>query len=182
MQDTTESVQQTTAATSAIPSVDPQQMEQLIQQLKQEQNLALGAIAGFIAMALGAALWATITVIANYQIGYMAIGIGVLVGFANRYFGKGIEAIYGYIGAGFSLIGCLIGNLLTVCVFAAKEASVPLSQVILHLTPSIVVELFKAMFQPMDLLFYGLAIYAGYHYSIRKITQAELEKIQKTQS
>ncbi len=164
---------QTTTAQAEVTSQETAnqaaQLEQLKLQLKGEQNLPLGVVVSLVAALVGAALWTTVTVLTEYQIGYMAIGVGFLVGFANRYLGKGIDPIYGYIGGGFALLGCLIGNLLTICFFAAKEASVPFSNVLTSLTPSAIIELLKISFQPMDLLFYGLAIYAGYRYSFRKI-------------
>src|SRR5256885_672553 len=40
----------------------------------QAGNLLLGFMAGLVAAAVGAALWATITVVTNYQIGWIAIG------------------------------------------------------------------------------------------------------------
>jgi len=36
-----------------------------------------------------------------------------------------------------------------------------------------------ATFNPMDLLFYGLAVYAGYRFSFRRISAEELAKLTK---
>ena len=41
----------------------------------------------------------------------------------------------------------------------------------------IVISLMRATFNPMDLLFYGIAVYEGYRFSFRQVTQADLMKI-----
>jgi hypothetical protein len=56
-----------------------------------EKKLLLGGFAGLAAAILGAIIWAVVTVTTKYQIGYMAIGVGALVGFALR-IGKGGES------------------------------------------------------------------------------------------
>lgn len=53
-----------------------------------EENLPKGVLYAVIACIVGAAAWGLISVSTGYQIGYMAIGIGFLVGFAMRQ-GKG---------------------------------------------------------------------------------------------
>ena len=53
-----------------------------------EKKLLLGGLAGLAAAIIGAIIWAVVTVTAKYQIGWMAVGVGVLVGFALR-IGKG---------------------------------------------------------------------------------------------
>jgi len=41
----------------------------------------------------------------------------------------------------------------------------------------IIASLMQATFNPMDVLFYGIAIYEGYKFSFRQLTQADLMKI-----
>jgi hypothetical protein len=50
-----------------------------------EKKLLLGGLAGLAAAIIGAIVWAVLTVMTNYhQIGWMAVGVGALVGFALR--------------------------------------------------------------------------------------------------
>ena len=69
-----------------------------VEKLRDEQNLALAILVGGAAALLGALLWAALTVITDYQLGIAALGIGLLVGIAVRYAGKGIDRIYGIVG------------------------------------------------------------------------------------
>jgi hypothetical protein len=73
-----------------------------------EKKLLLGGLAGLAAAIVGAVIWAVITVTTDHQIGWMALGVGALVGFALR-IGNGGKA-FGILGALFALFGCVLGN------------------------------------------------------------------------
>lgn len=142
--------------------------------LRSEQNLTLGLVYGSIAAVLGALIWAAITVSTQYQIGYMAVAIGFMVGFAVRKGGKGIDKIFGISGAVLSLLGCLAGNFLSIVGYVADAEGLgyfdTLSQINYSVMPSLMVETFR----PLDLLFYGIAIYEGYRFSFRQLTDEEI--------
>lgn len=130
-------------------------------------NFVGGLVGGFIAAVIGAVAWAAVTVSTQFQIGWMAVGVGVLVGFAVRKFGNGAESRYGVLGGALALAGCMAGNLLSSIAFAAQSQSVSLSSMLTRLQPATIPELFIATFGAMDLLFYGIAIYEGYKLAIR---------------
>ena len=130
------------------------------------ESLPMGFMAGLVAAVVGAALWAVITVLTGYQIGWMAVGVGFLVGIAVRAAGKGTTTAFGVLGAVLALGGCLAGNLLTGCIVLSRELDVSLLALSTRLTPDVTMELMKAMFSPIDLLFYALAIWQGYKFSI----------------
>ena len=158
-------------------SSDPLIVQAAMQRLRSEQNLVLAVIAGGAAALLGATVWAAITMAISYQIGWMAVGVGFLAGYAVRTFGKGIDRSYGIIGAGWSLVGCATGNLLAVVGLVAKHQNIPVIDILGKLNPEIVASLMRATFNPMDLLFYGIAVYEGYRFSFREITKTDLSKI-----
>src|SRR5687768_15131522 len=95
------------------PSPDQKAVAALTQALKTElhkqQDPVYAIIGGLAAAMVGAVIWAVITVSTKYQIGYMAIGVGLLVAFSVRYFGGGIDKYFGIIGAFFALLGCALG-------------------------------------------------------------------------
>jgi hypothetical protein len=159
------------------PPIDPAQLEYLRQRLESEQNLPLGVLAGAVASLVGAALWAGITVATGYQIGFMAIGVGFLVGFAVRVAGKGISAPFGVLGAALALVGCLVGNLLAVSAIVAQSEGVPFWSVVAQLDPELIQRLMVAFFSPMDLLFYAIAVYEGYRLAFRQIKAQEWERM-----
>ena len=79
--------------------------------------------------------------------------------------------VFGFVGADLAVAGCLLGNLFSSCIFISFEEQVPLMDVISNLNMEIIIEIFKLTFSPIDLLFYGLAIYYGYKFSIVTIEQ-----------
>lgn len=130
------------------------------------ENLALGVIAGVIAMLIGTAVWVGVTVGTGYKIGYLAVGVGFLVGISMRTLGRGYSPIFSVIGAALALFGCALGNLLTGCVFVAEEFGVTFGDVVGNLNVEMVTEIMTAMFRPMDILFYALAAFAGWKYAV----------------
>jgi hypothetical protein len=169
---------------SAVNSVeyDPVKLEQLMNDIKSKQSLPLAMVGGITASVVGAILWAVITYITGYQIGFMAIGVGFLVGYAVNYFGKGMTTPFGIVGALFALFGCILGNLFTTIIAAYNLEGVSFFQIIMTFltSPGVVLEIMKETFRPMDLLFYGIAVYEGYRFSFRQISKEEMASLQKT--
>ncbi|UCG05550.1 MAG: hypothetical protein JSV83_16775 [Desulfobacterales bacterium] len=159
--------------------IDELKLQTLMQEIKDNQNLSLGILGGMGAAAIGAIIWAVITALTNFQIGWMAVGLGFLVGIGVRSLGKGINTSFGIVGAILSLVGCLAGNLLTVCILISRQEGIELFNLLTRLNPAVVVELIKATFNPMDLLFYGIAVYEGYRFSFRRVSDDELSKLTK---
>lgn len=144
------------------------------ERLQTEQNLLMAVVAGFVAAVSGALFWAVMTVSTNLQTGYMAVGVGFLVGYTVRYAGRGLDTIYGVIGALMALAGCILGNLFSLVGFIANDEGLGYFQVLLGIDYSLVPSAMVAAFNPMDLLFYGIAIYEGYRFSFRHISDEEL--------
>jgi hypothetical protein len=144
---------------TSIPTTQP-----AIGQLEDQPNLLMGLVAGGIAMLIGAIAWGAITYFTGYQIGYVAIGVGFLVGVAIRFLGKGKTMTFGISGAILALIGCLFGNLLVYSGMIAREEGMSFMEVffLLLLNPAMAIDVFMIAFEFMDILFYALAAYAGF--------------------
>ena len=106
----------------------------------------------------------------------MAVGVGILVGFAVRIAGKGLDQSYGIVGAALALLGCALGNILTYTYFIAVDEGVAFMDIFSQLTVGITISLLGATFEAMDVLFYGLAVYCGYKYAFRELTQADFDR------
>ena len=131
-------------------------------------TLAIAAVAGLAAALLGAVLWAAIVAMTNIKIGFAAVGVGFLVGWIMRTVGHGNTPVYGYVGAALALLGCVVGDVLSDCVFIAQHFGQPVLETVSHLTPALAVELLQKGFQPLDALFYFIALRAGYRYAFIK--------------
>jgi hypothetical protein len=129
-------------------------------------NLPMAIVFGLLASIISAGLWATITVVTGYQIGYMAIAVGFLVGYTVKFAGRGNQLTFGIIGAVLSLFGCVLGNYFSMVGFSAQELGTGYFSTLLRIPPGLIFDAMTSNFSPMDLVFYGLAVYEGFKFSL----------------
>lgn len=160
--------------------------EQLLQQdrrtalmaaKRSNQNFIMAVFAGFVSALMAAAVWAVISVVTEYQIGWMAVGVGFIVGVAVRAFGRGMTWLFGCVGAVFALLGCVGGNFLTMVGFVAVGEKIGLLETFLLLDYEAIPGVMVDAFSPIDILFYALAVSGGYKCSLEQISDAELVQI-----
>jgi hypothetical protein len=151
--------------------------ERHIEKFKAEQNYTEALLSGLIVGIVGGVLWAAITVATEYQIGYMAIAIGAGVGFVIRYFGKGIDQIFGITGAIIAIFSCLLGNFFSIIGFAANSESLGYIETLGLIDYSQIIPIMVEAFSPMDLFFYAIAAYEGYKFAFRTFTEKELHDL-----
>lgn len=156
------------------PQINQAKLELYLENLRFEQNLSMGIAFGLAAAVLAAGLWALITILTERQFGFMAIGLGFVVGYAVRLGGKGIDMPFGITGAVLSIFGCLLGNFFSIVGFISKSQGLGFFETLSLIDLSSIPELMAATFSPVDLLFYGLAVYLGYKTAFRQITEQEL--------
>jgi antitoxin component YwqK of YwqJK toxin-antitoxin module len=161
-------------------SIEDFSEHKITDQLKKQQDLSYAIVGGATAAIVGAVIWAIITVLTGYQIGYMAIGLGFMVGIAVRFFGAGVDFIYQIVGAILALVGCMLGNLLSQVGFMANAESLGYFETMTYLNYDLIVQIYADTFNPMDLLFYGIAVYEGYRFSIRPASDEIIEEFNKT--
>lgn len=169
-----ESVSVAQSTNTISDSLAQEKIQRYMDNLKRDENLPLGIAAGAGAALVGAVLWAAITVATEYQIGFMAVGVGLLVGFAVRFAGKGISQTFGIAGALLALLGCVLGNLFTIIWTIASIGNVGVFDVLSFLDFSMILDVMVESAEPMDFLFYAIAVYEGYRFSIRPVTEEEL--------
>ena len=156
--------------------ISEQDAERALDVFRQEQNLVVGGMAGLTAAVAGAAVWAGVTVVTEYQIGWMAVGLGFLVGIAIRTMGRGIDQVFGVVGAVMALVGCVLGNVFTIAWYISAQTGSSLMSVLTQLDMELMIDLITESFQVMDILFYGLALYFGYKYAFRQLTSDDFNR------
>ena len=165
----------------AISVADANRMlnSEMLEKFRLEQNLPYAIFAGSIAAIAMAAIWALVTVVTNFQIGYMALAVGAAVGFAVRFGGNGIDQVFGVVGAIISFVGVLLGNFLSIIEFIAEQEELGYFQTLTLIDYHFLPDIMIATFHPMDLLFYALAIYEGYRFSFRRLTEDDFKTMQR---
>jgi hypothetical protein len=168
-----------TLAVAQPPAVATQYEAMRLQRRRMEleagESFPAGILAGAAAALIGASLWAFVTVTTGFQIGWMAVGIAFLVGFTIRRVGRGISRRFAIAGAAISLGGCCAGNIFSAIAIIAASNEVSFFDVLGNIGLLNALGLLVAIFHPVDLVFYVLAVTAGYKYSVIKIDSGPIE-------
>ncbi|MGF1453130.1 MAG: hypothetical protein ACFB21_13770 [Opitutales bacterium] len=125
-------------------------------------KMLFGTLGGVAAALVGAVIWAVITVTTEFQIGFMAIGVGLLCGLAVGALGGENGPAKGFVGAATSLLGCVLGNLFSGIGLIAKAEGIPYLELFANFNWAASGEVLGLMFSPIDLLFYAIALFQGY--------------------
>jgi hypothetical protein len=147
-----------------------------IENQHQTQNLSLAIAAGLVSAVVMAVLWALLAAATGYTIGLMAFIVGLVVGRVVSFAGKSNDTVYGVIGAICAFLGSIIGNFLSAVAVVWQFANkinpdwsyfdaLNLSLSDTQLIRAIVAVSFSSR---IDIVFYGIAIWAGYYFAVRK--------------
>lgn len=133
-------------------------------------SFGVGLAAAVAAALVGAIAWAIITVVSNYRIGLVAVGIGFLVGLAIERFGGGDRRLP-VAGALIALLGCMLGYLFADAHIVGKAYGFGTFDAVNHLHR--VWSFYTGAFGVFDGIFYAIAAYAGYRYAQRGVLRAQ---------
>ncbi|MEU9458375.1 hypothetical protein [Streptomyces sp. NPDC048312] len=123
-------------------------------------NLGLGLAAGFVAAVVAAAIYGAIIGATKHEIGYAAVGVGFIVGFAAGKVG-GRNPVLPVVSAVLSLVAVYFGQLLGEAMIAAKELPVTVSELFFdHF--SLLNEAWKAESDFISYLFFAVAAVAAF--------------------
>ncbi|WP_069171117.1 hypothetical protein [Streptomyces griseus] len=123
-------------------------------------NVGLGLLAAFVAAVVAAGVYGGIIGATEHQIGYAAVGVGFLVGFAAGKAG-GRNPALPVIGAVLALAGVYGGQLLGEAILATKVAPVTVPEMFLdHF--SLLNEAWKADSDVISFLFFAIAAAAAF--------------------
>ncbi|MFD7529039.1 hypothetical protein ACFV8E_15830 [Streptomyces sp. NPDC059849] len=123
-------------------------------------NLGLGLAAGFVAAVVAAAIYGAIIGATKHEIGYAAVGVGFVVGFAAGKVG-GRNPVLPVVSAVLSLVAVYFGQLLGEAMIAAKELPVTVSELFFdHF--SLLNEAWKADSDFISYVFFAVAAVAAF--------------------
>ena len=125
-----------------------------------ETNYFLAALLGAAAAAVGAGVWYGLVVMTGMLVGYVAIGVGFLVGYAIKYgAGRGAFGLQ-ILGAVLSLLAIAAGDYLTIHYWIRQEEPTFTQWLDIGTYLNVYIEFLKE--SPFTLVFYAIAIYEGY--------------------
>jgi hypothetical protein len=150
-----------------------------LQKARDEQNLSLAIAAGSLTGLAGAAGWAFITARTSTHYSLIAIGIGFAVGWVIQKVGRGIDLSFGISAAVIALVSVGLGDLLANCAQFAEYYNRGFFEVLWDLNWEMTVDMMKAGFSYIDLLFYAAAGYFAFRNARRQFSNEELEALQR---
>lgn len=120
-------------------------------------------VLGGVSALLGAAVWVAIGAATRHQVGFVAVGVGLLVGYSMSRLRASWPGLP-FVAAAIALVGVLVGDLVLDVFLQAQYEGVGVGAALgtTITTPSVARELFGAYFSPIDLVFWLVAAWAAY--------------------
>lgn len=143
-------------------------LEKLFKEETQNPNMPMAVILGVLAGLLTGAVWFGLTVLTNYQVGYVAIGVGFIIGYAviwgaGKKRGVKLQAL----SAGITVVTLLISQYFVVHYYLRKfllenKAKFPGYEGQWVFLSPFNPDVLKQMFSPIGLLIWAVGIYFAY--------------------
>lgn len=143
----------------------------------QEGSAARAQLAGLVSGLLGALLWGLVTYFSHLIIGYFAIGLGIMVGFAVKAFGKGSGTHFALIGGAYALMSCFLGMLFCLLFFAAASEKIPFTQILFMVDYGEIAKIYFQAFEVIDIVFYAIAFATAFKISLNPLKRDELDYV-----
>jgi uncharacterized membrane protein YeaQ/YmgE (transglycosylase-associated protein family) len=133
-------------------------------------NLILGLIGGTIAMIVCAVIWASLLYPFQTYVNWIAVILGLAVGFGARWLAKGGSRRLGLIAAILSLIGCILSHFIAYSSYYMRIYDWTISEPFARL--DFLAAAFRGNFVPLDLLFYAVGICLAFLIAYRQPKRA----------
>lgn len=150
------------------------EVEEIRRDLLSKQSLILAILAGGAAALLSASVWATLSFVTNYQHGWVAVILGLLVAKAVKNFGQGIDARFRLVGLLSSLAGIFFGNAFLAILVIHRVWELPLGDAIALMGDSQFYALILEASALIDVVFYLAAAVCGWHFSVVPLARTQV--------
>ena len=163
-------------ADTAVVSIDAEKARHFVERLRGRQSLVRAVLAGLPTAAVVGLVGGALGGLLGSPLEWLAwLAVGCLVGAAVRLSGRGLGRRFGVAGAALTLLGCLASHAVALSVAVAMQApGVGNFEVLARGDPDLLLRLARAGLHWADLPALGLALYAGYSLSFRRITAQEM--------
>ncbi len=152
---------------------DKQKNYERARQLLAEQNFAAAIIAGGIAALLAAAAYGIAVTTWPVAYGFAAAGVGIFIGLAIGFLGRGIATKFSVLATLYTIIGLLLGNFFGVVMRLAQAGSTSPIDVIGSSSFSALVERSTSYLSFGDLIYWFVAVVAAVFLARRPLSRAD---------
>ncbi|MGF1532264.1 MAG: hypothetical protein ACFCUI_01065 [Bernardetiaceae bacterium] len=137
------------------------------------ESLTWAIIGGLLAALIGAFAWAESTIILEKDLAYdpqhayMSVLVGLVVGLAVRFLGRGRHPRFGVVAVVLAILGCLLGNTFSSIAYVVATLKLSYFTVIQIFDLSQLYGFIADRFAYLDILFYSIALLVAYFFSMR---------------
>lgn len=159
------------------PGIEDRQA--LLEALLDEQSPRGALLAGALTTLLSVAIWVGLVLVFSGRVQLYAAFSGVLIGFAIRNWGRGVERRFALFGLTFTFLALVLGALLSECMIMTMHSRQHdfLAFVGDFLNPRYAFKLVSDNLSADGFLFWPMGLVLGYRQSRRKITRAMLSRL-----
>lgn len=143
-------------------------VEKAFREETQNPNMAMAMVLGGMAAIIAGVAWYYLSVLTGYQIGYVAIGVGFIIGRAVIWgSGKKRGSSLQIMGAVITILTLLVSQYFTVLYYGRKyllehKTEYPGYNGQMFFVSPFAPDFMQSMFSPMGLLIWGIGIYFAY--------------------
>ena len=141
----------------------------LKQKILSEQSLTNAIVVGVMASVFAAIAWASIVIGTGFQVSWIAVGIGFIVGKSVWLAGRGVREVFGIIGSGCAGFSIVLGQYLVVVYIVSEMKDLSIMTVIFSLNPIEIIGKIIGSWSIFDMLFVVCALGAGFICSYKSV-------------
>ena len=141
--------------------------------LLSEENFVAALIAGAVAMLIGAFAYSMFGGARSFGQGFAVAGIGVLVGAAMGFLGRGISSRFDVLAAVYTVGGYLLGNLARTVSAQARDTATSVVEVLTNTPLATLAGWLFSDFYVIDIVFLLVAVVAAVFLAKRALSRAD---------
>lgn len=145
----------------------------LARKLLAEQNFAAAVIGGAIVALLGAAALGFTVSSWRSTYGFVAAGVGLIIGVSVGFFGRGITTKFGVLAALYTIASCVLGNVVGVIMMLSRANSTSPIDILLSNSLALLAERAISSVSFIYFVYWFVAIFGAVFLAKRPLSRSE---------
>lgn len=146
---------------------------QIGRRLEEVQSVPAALIAGLVAILVFSAMWALLTVAIDRFFPWLTLLLGIVLGFAVRRAGLGLDWRFPLIAAVLAAIGSVVGNIVVAAAFAGANSGIGTLAALQEFSRLSWVAVFDEVMTPADAVYTMFTSAIAAFYSLRRLSRRQ---------
>jgi hypothetical protein len=152
---------------------EKQKVHELADKLISEQNFVAAVIVGAVATLLAAAAYGIIVATWAFSYGFVAAGVGIVIGLSMQFLGRGISMKFAVVATVYAITGCVLGNLFRVIIELAQSNATSPIDVLQNNSLSVLAEWSVSDVSFVDLVYWFVAVFCAVFLAKRPLSRSD---------